>query len=315
MAQYGLTFRKTALFERGANPVIYGLSNRHQSLPSGNGGGPRIFTEEVLPELEQYRYVTYAPTGNKPIDWTHEREWRWPFNGDLSKYENELNQFGVVSDVKAIPSLSINTLSLTGIGVIVKTAEEATWVAQDILTLVDRGLVGQYHFHHILKVDELPPAHALYDPSNTRQAIDAATLNLNDFFGLPAREVHDAEATFADLVKEVENSAKPRGNAIGYSGCWLWFPESTHPFVRKLLEAKRIIVNHEGRYLAKLTEFDQNRPLDERERMAESLAKRVSATFDVETTYFSTLTSIAPDDVPFSVGQDFLEHRGFYNRA
>lgn len=74
ISSYALSFRKTALFDAGANPVIYGLTDRFATLPSGKGGGRRVFPSRILAPAEQYRYVTYAPTARKPIDWSHERE-------------------------------------------------------------------------------------------------------------------------------------------------------------------------------------------------------------------------------------------------
>ena len=89
MSSYGLTFNKVGLHDRGANPVIYGLTNRHAQMPNGKDGGQRLINEDLLPLEEQYRYVTYAPAPGVWIDWTHEREWRWPFAGDFDKIESE----------------------------------------------------------------------------------------------------------------------------------------------------------------------------------------------------------------------------------
>src|SRR3546814_6091553 len=68
------------MFTAGARPVIYGLSGDVREQPSN--GDFRILDERLLPQQEQYRYVTYTIGDVRQIDWTHEREWRWPYQGE-----------------------------------------------------------------------------------------------------------------------------------------------------------------------------------------------------------------------------------------
>lgn len=68
------------MFNYGARPVIYGLDQHNNARCSQGRYGERILDETALPLIEQYRYVTYVPG---KIDWTHEREWRWPYRGDI----------------------------------------------------------------------------------------------------------------------------------------------------------------------------------------------------------------------------------------
>ena len=53
---------------------------------------------------EQFRYVTYSPTGRWRVDWTHEREWRWPYPGELADYEAEIEKYGIVGGVREYPA-------------------------------------------------------------------------------------------------------------------------------------------------------------------------------------------------------------------
>lgn len=77
---YGMLMHKHDAFADGALPVIYGLRGTseidldHQSYIAG----ARQLAPECIPFEEQYRYVAFAPTREPhPLDWSHEREWRW----------------------------------------------------------------------------------------------------------------------------------------------------------------------------------------------------------------------------------------------
>lgn len=312
MSSYGLTFNKVGLHDRGANPVIYGLTNRHAQMPNGKDGGQRLINEDLLPLEEQYRYVTYAPAPGVRIDWTHEREWRWPFAGDFDKIESELEEFGIISDAHDIPGLDIASNKLAGIGVIVKTKEEAQYVTHDILTLIDRKKIGRYHFHHVLVTGLLPPTGELYDPAKVQEATIKATVDFDEHFDFPKREVEQAEADFAKWVEAVENNSSPAIQGVT-GGCWLWLTDNTHPFVRCLLESGRVSVNKEGRYLAHLAEIDGSRNIYQRQEMAQQVAAMVRRKHGTPCDYFSVLGKFDSDAVPFDVGDDFLENRGFYN--
>ena len=76
VAQYAVGLLKAELFEAGGRPVIYGLSTAYHEL--GQDAWPRFLAPACgLGENEQYRYVSLKLEGDKHIDWTHEREWRW----------------------------------------------------------------------------------------------------------------------------------------------------------------------------------------------------------------------------------------------
>lgn len=85
-----IAFKRSELFEAGARPVIYGLSGVHIEKDYFEGD---IYQGRLLDDScgiginEQYRYVATSLTSDpnlKSIDWTHEREWRWPLPyGDL----------------------------------------------------------------------------------------------------------------------------------------------------------------------------------------------------------------------------------------
>ena len=55
ISTFALTFPKEQMFRIGANPVIYGLSDRSVVLPRGTSGGERIIPENVLRSLRRGR--------------------------------------------------------------------------------------------------------------------------------------------------------------------------------------------------------------------------------------------------------------------
>lgn len=91
VGNYGIAFRRNELYAAGGRPVIYGLSGEHieaEKTPAGIFQGRILDVEKTgIPIHEQYRYVAtklkkqYA-YGEYPIDWTHEREWRWALPDD-----------------------------------------------------------------------------------------------------------------------------------------------------------------------------------------------------------------------------------------
>lgn len=74
---YGIAFLKSELFAAGGRPAIYGLAS-DQTRYLHNEPTYRVLKPEILPEVEQFRYVAYDPSKrNGWLDWSHEREWRW----------------------------------------------------------------------------------------------------------------------------------------------------------------------------------------------------------------------------------------------
>ena len=312
MSPYALTFLKTAMHEVGTNPVIYGLADRNAVLPKGIGGVPRLMKANILPPHEQYRYVTYNPSGPLKVDWLHEREWRWPYNGDLSKIENELQEYGIVSDAADIPGFDFAGQGLQGIGIIVKTEDDARKLSCDVLTLIDKGEVSPRHFDHILVINRLPSPLQLVSPNAVDAAISEALLDFSHYFGLPEKDVEQVLQDFSARVSAIEQGApKVVEKPIEKGGCWLWVHDNTHPYVRALIQAGRVTVNNEGRYVASLDELCPQRELRQRQELADKLAKQLSKELGVGGGFFSVLNSSNPSDIPFYIGrppEDDLYH-------
>lgn len=74
----GIALLKSEFYAAGGRPVIYGLSSPHREQHN-HPWARFLATECGLAEQEQYRYVaTNLARAGRPLDWTHEREWRWP---------------------------------------------------------------------------------------------------------------------------------------------------------------------------------------------------------------------------------------------
>ncbi|TKT86516.1 hypothetical protein [Dyadobacter frigoris] len=87
VSEYGIAFLKEELFRAGARPVIYGLTSDPKEASEGDeffrDGFRNLSSASGIGPSEQYRYVSTNLGGNlNPIDWTHEREWRWIDNLD-----------------------------------------------------------------------------------------------------------------------------------------------------------------------------------------------------------------------------------------
>ena len=91
MARYGLIVDKRALFDHGGLPVIYGAKfvTELDENPEGFDPPLRMLSTDSLPLNEQFRYVAFNPSREfYPLDWSHEREWRWPAT-DAFDYEQQ----------------------------------------------------------------------------------------------------------------------------------------------------------------------------------------------------------------------------------
>lgn len=307
MSTYGLMFQKSSLFNCGARPVIYGLSQQDVTLPSGDKGSPRILTHDLLPEHEQYRYVTFNPTGMRKIDWTHEREWRWCYRGELPKQEFE----GYYADRNEIAGLDLIGDVFQGMGAIVKTKKQTLQLTYDILTLVDRKDISSTQYSHILWTQNLPNAEVLRDPKATAEAITSSVISLNQYFTMREDQVKQLSNEFSQMARTIEDET-PEDEKGEFGECWLWILDNTHRLTRALIKDKRIIVSKDGRYLVRLYEFSDGKSLRQREKMTQILASRLKTRYEIECGYFSVLFHSNPDGVPFYCN-DFLDNDCFYN--
>jgi len=259
----------------------------------------------VLPLHEQYRYIT----DTYPIDWSHEREWRWPCCIEYSNLDHDS-----VSDWSDIPGLDFYNTGISGIGAIVKTRAQAELVVQDMLTLIDAGMADPYAFSFVLPTDELPSPELIRDRAALKEELAKATIDIDKYFAVSNAEVAEVNRQFTAEVSTIErNAPHPQAGGVGEAGeCWLWLHDGSSHLARMLLTSGRLSVSRNGRYLARLIEFSDSRSLREREAMTERLAEIIQSKFNVPCGYFSVLNSSNPDDVPF-FAQNHGEDIAYYN--
>ena len=134
VGNYGIAFKKKELFAAGARPVIYGVSGKHLEVEdvedSWSKYGMRVLDRKCGIGLqEQYRYVYTDLNRERPADWTHEREWRWPLRDD---------RYGV----GGMPFLLRESYSplFTEVVLIVKTKEEQSELLEQVKNQYDSGI-------------------------------------------------------------------------------------------------------------------------------------------------------------------------------
>lgn len=245
----------------------------------------------------------FETSRTEDLQFTHSEsypEWRWYFSGDYSSYVAKFEEFGWGES--EIPGLKLSQDAWTGIGIVVPDVAAARAVQYDILSLVDRGVVSASHFDHILVCDQLPTKLSDLDGEEARTEFSRACLDFKSCIGGSASEADVSELEFSSRLLILECST-PKGDAEECGGCWLWFEDNAHPYVRALLRAGRVKVNEQGRYLASLDELDPDRNLRERQAIALALSKELEEKYGVRSSYYSVLNSGCPDGAPsFSGG-------------
>ena len=311
ISTFALTFPKDQMFDFGARPAIYGLSGLPVDVPTDKSGGPRILPADRLALREQYRYVSYYPTGKYRVDWTHEREWRWPYTEGLEEFDKQIETYGVVSEVTDIPGFEFYAFGLRGMGVIVNTRDEARLVLHDVLSLVDRKIIGPNTFEYILVANDIVSPAEIRDPDQEEAAIAAAAIDLSEYLTPDPPRDESLSNRIVEMARTIEAEyGEPQLGELG--GCWLWLVDNDHEVTRALLNTERVEVNGAGKYLMFPYAFSDSRSLAQREDMTKKLAAQVKAEFGLECGYFSVLMSDDPNGVP-SYNTDFLDNRMIYN--
>ncbi len=301
MSSYGLVIPKTGLHSVGGRPVIYGLDGE---VKIKNGPyGERQIEEHLLPLREQYRYVTFAPG---KVDWSHEREWRWPLRGAPTIDPEE-----VLPDIEDLHGLELDDPALSGLGVIVATRGQAEKVLFGILAKVDRTEISAEHYRFILPIEDIPDISAIRDRAQLNQALSKAVIDLSPYFAMTDKQAQKIDDKFSKLIQAVEKHA-PAVEVGEIGGCWLWLSDHTHPLARALIKTGRARMNQDGKCLASLYEYKDTRGMRQREEMTKLLAKAVKEKFGTDSGYFSVLGEDNINGVPFYC-DDHSDNRKLYN--
>lgn len=294
VTQYALTFPLSTAERAGAAQVLQGNDLRvllQEGRPLGD-----VTQEEVW--QNQFRHVD----GQLDIFGNHapSSEWRWPYSRNYRRAIEKIEREGRLGD--RLPGLDLTQKKWSGLGVVVATQIDALRLQYDILTLIDQQFVSVDHFDHLLVCERLPSSLDEFSDSEYQAAISAACLDFKSCLFVSDEAAAAASAEFSARVSALEVSVlkketKERG------GCWVYFEDNSHPYVRALLKAGRVVVNRQGRYLATLDELGRGRDLRERQEIVKVLCKQLEQEHGVACSYFSVLNSWQPDDVPSFCGR------------
>ena len=310
--QYALLLPKSNMFSLGARPVIYALTSNSISYVKTNNSEERIIDPNQLPILEQYRYVTYNPSSKYPIDWTHEREWRWACRNDLTEYNKELYEDGILEDFSKLPSLDIKNSNITGAGVVVPKNKDVEKVLFDILTLIDKGDVLHNTFNFILSTENLNFTQII-NPLDLEKFINENLIDVSSFYqmndDIQANINKDINNIISNGISSISQKAENYQNEQGKS--WVWIIDNQSEVARALILSKRITINIEGKYLLEIKNIE-NKTLREQEAICKNIASQISNKYSINCNYFSTLNTFDPDWVPFYSDFDDTYH-SYYN--
>ncbi len=184
---YGIALRKNELFRAGARPVIYGLSGEFKA--HGEQWPRHLDPACGISEDEQYRFVSMNLSEDRPIDWSHEREWRW----------------SDVHDRVSCPGLPVwnsesNELFSSAI-IIVRRQNEVEDVLDKLKLMRDAGSDG-YENPYLMSVIEGTRVLAIEDALANADHLKATTLRLDD---LPTHELEKVVVPVPtnDLIEQV----------------------------------------------------------------------------------------------------------------
>ncbi|WP_223616266.1 DUF4427 domain-containing protein [Pseudomonas sp. BF-B-30] len=294
VTQYAITFPTRSAELAGAEQVIRGGDLRAFLQQES---APRFVTEDEVVR-KTFRYIEDQLGLFK--DQPSQLEWRWPYTGNYRRAVAKIEAEGFEGN--SIPGLDLAHEKWSGIGVIVSTEADALRLQYDILSLVDQGLVSQSHFDHLLVCDRLPASLSGLTEAEISAAVSTASFDFKSCMVISDEAAAAALKDFSGRVLNLEQStSKSRLRESG--GCWVYFEDNTHPYVRALLSAGRVVVNKLGRYLGKLVELDRHRDLRERENIVKVLCQQLQEEHGVVCSYYSVRNSWQPDDMPSYCGR------------
>lgn len=300
VTQYAVTFPASSAQRAGATEVVQGGDLR-AVLQASHPLEP-VTQDEVW--RNQYRYVPGQLDifGNQATA----VEWRWPYTRNYRRAIDKIEREGRLGD--KLPGLDLAQKKWSEIGVVVATEADALSLQYDILCLIDQQLVSVDHFDHLLVCGRLPVELDGLTEEGRDAAMTAACFDFKSCLAVSDEAAAFAAADFAARVSALEASSfKKETQERG--GCWIYFENNAHPYVRALLKAGRVVVNKSGRYLGTLDELGRGRDLGERQQIVKVLCQQLEQEHGVACSYFSVRDSWQPDDLPSYCGHPWS---GFY---
>lgn len=297
---YGVAFLKSEFFEAGGRPAIYGLASDNAGYVM-NDATSRVLKDEVLPQQEQFRYVAYDPfRRTSPLDWSHEREWRW------IPRDEERDQVWAHGDegLGPAPALPLFKGRIEGgrfseLRLIVWSQEEADEINElltgfylsggnDYDTRFDKGLIRRSRIIVLEKVirqvekggdfdaqtiEGLDAAHLL-DPVTVTPPPAEADKTIDEAFG-------EAERAAAEAGDRYRESHPPGEDAFGRAQTFTY--EVTHSLVQRMIETGHAHGPFDGKVIARIKGAPSIGEITHVEKMheaaSEALTRKLGARF------------------------------------
>ena len=244
---YAVGILRQELFAAGGRPAMYGLSGKHveqgQRSPFNKWWPRKLAPSCGIAEAEQYRYVAMSSDPSRPIDWSHEREWRWVDHEDQGS-------------CPGLPIwLSEEPLSFSRVFVVVPDSADAMRVLDRLKGLYDAG-ANEFDYPFSRTVLEATSVVALdkleTDVSGGRECKlrleDIPTSNISRFARpkAPPRLVNKVRSVLAEAKTAADNAAAahaelaPRvvgGDDVADVAGWAWLVvhDAQSPLVSALL--------------------------------------------------------------------------------
>lgn len=300
VTQYAITFPTRSAEQAGATKVVQG-ENLRAMLQASHPSEP-VTQEEIW--RNQYRYLDGQLDifGNQ----TAELEWRWPYTRNYRRAIEKIEREGHLGD--KLPGLDLTQKKWSGIGVVVATEADALRLQYDILCLIDQQFVSVDHFDHLLVCERLPAELDGLTAAEQEASMRAACFDFKSCMTVSDEAAAVAVADFTERVSALEASCLKK-ETQERGGCWVYFEDNAHPYVRALLKGGRVVVNKSGRYLGMLNELGRGRDLRERQMIVKTLCNQLEQEHGVACSYFSVRDSWQPDDLPSYCGRPWS---GFY---
>lgn len=293
VTQYALTFPVKAAERGGIQPLAH-WSHGGAYLQDGT---PLELNGHEEPQ-NQFRFVDAEYNLSNQLRGCS--EWRWQYSGNYPRCIERIEMGGVEGN--AVPGLKLTQKKWSGIGVVVPDMATARVLQYDILSLIDRGIVSETQFDHVLVCDQLPVNIDGFGEEELQAAFSKACFDFKSCMAVSTLKASVTSLDFSSRLLILESST-PKRSVRERGGCWLWFENNAHPYIRALIKSGRVKANERGRYLASLEELDPSRDLRERQEIAVELSKQLLESFGIRSSYFSVLNSQCPDDDPAYSGR------------
>ena len=200
VSSYAIGVLKSELFQAGGRPAIYGVSGKHKdALRAEEYTWPRrLDPSSGISETEQYRYVFTNLGSDSPVDWLHEREWRW------ADHEDRLSCPGLPVWLDEVDMGFSRAL------IVVRTGDEADQMLDLLKQLYDSGVNDFWEFNRTaLRGTSVL---ALEDLSGSLSRSQLSTVRLED---VPAPLLRDFGSPLVDdcYLASVRRSLSKAKNA------------------------------------------------------------------------------------------------------